>query len=234
MTGLVAEIGEWTPQPKARRKVPISIILLAIITAVCIIVPAGVTLLPLNAPIGAQDQPAPPGPTPGRHLVTLNVTNRADTPTSTFYIFEDYPAFAQVRAQYGATSGMLIHNCSGPPGVITLRENNSKIIETFLWQGNALIAMNSWHSWSYDRDGRLMQESWGWFENATMDWQAGTWRPSDGILVEHQVNQSLGDAQMDVLYFVPQPIPEFSMIIVPMTFIILIVLIARRRHAWQR
>lgn len=235
MTGLVADIGEWQP-PKKRRRPQVGIIVLAIITALCIIVPAGVTLMPLNAPIGAQDQPTPPptGYEPGRHLITLQMTMRADIPGGTYYMFEDFANFTQVRNQYGATLGMLIFNCSGPPGVITLRENNSKIIDSFHWKGQGLIAVGSWHSWSYDRDGRLMHESWGWMENATVDWVAGRWSPPAGIFVEHQSNQSLGDAQIDVLYFVPQPIPEFSAIIVPMIFIVLIVLIARRRHAWQR
>ncbi len=228
MTGMVAAIGEWRPQPNKSRRPPVKIILLALLTACCIIVPAAVTVLPLNMPIGAQDEPAPPGPIPGRHVITLNVTNRADTPTSTFYIFEDYPTFAQVRSQYGAVLGLLIHNCSGPAGVITLRENNSKVIDSFFWEGHALIAMGSWHSTGYDAHGKIMAESWGWMENATMDWLAGKWQPTDGILVEHQVNQSLGSAQLDILYFVPQPIPEFSAVIVSMTFIVLMVLIARR------
>jgi hypothetical protein len=118
--------------------------------------------------------------------------------------------------------------------VITVRENNSKIIESFFWKGQALIAMGSWHSWSYDRDGNLMQESWGWMENATMDWLAGRWSPAAGIFVEHQANQSVGSAQLDILYFVPQPIPEFSSVMVSMTFIVLMVLMTRRWRARQR
>jgi hypothetical protein len=232
MTGMVAGIGEWKAQPKKSRLPSFKMLLVTIIIAACVGVSAAVTTLP-SSPPAIEEQPTPPGPAPGRHVITLNVTNRADTPTSTFYIFEDFANFTQLRSQYGAAAGMLIHDCSGPPGMITLRENNSKIIDSFFWKGDALIAMNSWHSISYDAHGNVINESWGWFENATMDWLAGKWRPSDGILVEHQVNQSLGEAQMDVFYFVPQPIPEFTAIIVPITFIGLIVLIARRRRCQE-
>jgi hypothetical protein len=161
------------------------------------------------------------------------MTMRADIPGGTYYMFEDFANFTQVRNQYGATLGMLIFNCSGPPGVITVRENSSKIIDSFHWKGQALIAMGSWHSWSYDRDGKLMQESWGWMENATMDWLAGKWSPAAGIFVEHQSNQSVGSAQLDILYFVPQPIPEFSLLY-PIITIAALIVIGGRRRARQR
>jgi hypothetical protein len=229
LTGLVAEIGEWHPPVKQSRRLPLKIILLAIITASCIIVPTAATLLPLTAPIPTGDEPTPPtGNEPGRHLITLNMTMRAEIPGGTYYMFEDFANFTQVRSQYGATLGLLIFNCSGAPGVITLRENNSKIIDSFFWKGQALIAVGSWHSESWFR-GNKTSESWGWMENAAMDWLAGRWSPGAGIFVEHQPNQSLGTAQLDILYFVPQPIPEFALLYPIITITALIVIVGRRR-----
>jgi hypothetical protein len=233
MTGLVADIGEWKSQPKKSRSPSLPVIIFAVITALCIIVPAAATLLPLTAPHPTGDEPTPPtGNEPGRHLITLNMTMRAEIPGGTYYMFEDFANFTQVRNQYGAALGMLIFNCSGPPGVITVRENNSKIIDSFFWEGQALIAMGSWHSWSYDRDGSLMNESWGWMENAAMDWLAGKWSPAAGIFVEHQPNQSVGSAQLDILYFIPHPIPEFALLYPIITITALIVIVGRRR-AWR-
>jgi len=185
--------------------------------------------------VGSIEQPtveevSPPGESLGLHVISLNATSRMDTLTSTFYIFPDCPQFASLRERYGATLGLLIRDCSGPNSSMRIWENDQRMIDQFEYHGQSLIGVGSWHSWGYDKDGGLMSESWGWMENASVDWENGLWNSSEGLAVEHHENVSLGQAEIDIIYVVrDEVIPEFETIAFVILVMVAIIILWRPR-----
>jgi hypothetical protein len=168
---------------------------------------------------------------PGFHTFTLNASYQSNTSSSTFYDFPFNPSFYAMFDRYGGSLFLLIQNCSGPNELMTIWEGSArtKVVDKFFYRGQSLIALGAWHSWGYDPWGNLVQESWGWMENASMDWKAGIWQPTNGLTLQYQSNTILGQAKLSVLYTVPEPIPEFSLIGVTIVILIVVGLNSRRR-----
>ena len=163
---------------------------------------------------------------PGFHVLYSNATGRVDTPSMTVYTFSRDDALYEMFSKYSGGLGLTIAGCSGINGTMRVWEPNGRMVEEFLYHGQSLIALCGWHLYHY-LDGNLTSESWGSMENATMDWRAGVWEPTDGLMIERG-NQTLGAAVLAMSYIVPGVIPEFSMVIVVGATAVLMLLIRRR------
>ena len=163
---------------------------------------------------------------PGFHVLYSNATGRVDIPSMTVYTFSRDDALYEMFSKYSGSLGLTIGGCSGVNGTMRVWEPNGRMVEEFFYHGQPLIALCGWHLYHY-LDGDLTSESWGSMENATMDWRAGVWEPTDGLMIERG-NQTLGAAVLAMSYIVPGVIPEFSMALMVLGVMMVIVLIRRR------
>ncbi len=123
-----------------------------------------------------------------------------------------------------------VHTCSGENGSIEVW--NHRWIETFNFYGQTDVYLGYMH-YTYYLDWVYVWDWWGWFGNVTADYRAGLWTPSDGIEFRHSENQTFGNAVLVVLYVpsaIPDPIPEFSSVLIPVAAIGVVVMILIRRR----
>ncbi len=165
---------------------------------------------------------APPLPdvdeTPGFHAKTLPSNYRYNTGSSTLYLFPNDTAFNSMFEKYHGSLVLLIRNCSGTNGTMIMWEGTAtppaKTIDRFYYHGQQLVALTSWYSASYDKAGTMTNESWGWMQNATMDWRANIWNPTKGIGFTRVSTQTLGQtAELVLFYFVPDPVTPSPVLI---------------------
>ena len=159
--------------------------------------------LPVQAPIG-KSKTGGGSPAPGWYVDTADMNIRIDTPYFTIYTFRMTPPFWEMFFKYDGDLMLLIRNCSGPNGTISIQETNTaKAIQSFIYHGQSLIAVNGWeHIESFK--GVITSHTWGGMTIAAKDWKAGSWTPEKGILVTHTSAQHLGDAELSMGYIVPK------------------------------
>lgn len=146
---------------------------------------------------------------PGFHVLTLPSNHRYDSGSSTLYLFPYDEAFYTMFARYGGMLGLLINGCSGANGTMTAWEGTTnpppKTIDQFYYHGQTIVALGTQHSVGFDEHGNKTSETWDWMGNATTDWRASIWNPTKGIGFTRLSTQTLGSAELVLLYSVPLP-----------------------------
>ena len=177
-------------------------------------------------------------------VYALNDTERSSASTGTLFKFDsqDLPfrfeslMFGNFRedTEYSSSyyAGMgLLASADGSNATVTLREGNGNLIQEIAYHGQSLIALGGLESISRDKNGSVMDHSWGSMAIPAHDWKDGSWIPESGILIEHPANVSITKATIHLMVFEPTintDIPEFTPLYAVMVAAVLILLIRRR------
>lgn len=175
---------------------------------------AGIMVLSIlpgqSVSVGLADLPGVPSTfapdeRPGFHVMTVFADYRMDGYGWSFYRFTYNESFHRMFAEHDGMMAVLFRDCSGPNGTMRVVENmGPHQLLTFQYHGQTIVPIAGWHQWSGWRN-IIISESWGGSENLTMDWKAGIWNMTNGIVVYHQAEQVLGQVELSVLYVIPTP-----------------------------
>ena len=177
-------------------------------------------------------------------VYALNHTEMNSTSTGTLFRFDaqdlpfefgslrfgDFREDTEYSSRYYAGMGLLA-GADGSNATVTLREGNGNLIQEIAYHGQPLIALGGLESISRDKNGSVMDHSWGSMAIPARDWKDGSWIPESGILIEHPANVTITKATIHLMVFEPTSntdIPEFTPLYAIMVAAVLILMIRRR------
>ena len=177
-------------------------------------------------------------------VYALNHTERSSTSTGTLFRFDaqdlpfefgslrfgDFRKDTEYSSRYYAGMGLLA-SAVGSNATVTLREGNGNLIQETAYHGQSLIVLGGLVSISRDKNGSVMDHSWGSMAIPAHDWKDGSWIPESGILIEHPANVTIAKATIHLMVFEATSntdIPEFTPLYAIMVAAVLILLIRKR------
>jgi hypothetical protein len=232
-------------QPKLeKRRTPIgrglmvcTCILFAFVLA-ALIVPKALTIRSADS---RDVQSAPTDNSYEFRVYALNKTSMNVSEDGTYFSFEignlpfdlgslqfgDFRTDKNYTQSYFGGSGILV-SAYGGNATMSIRERAGKLISEVHYHGQDLIVLSGETKYCSYPSG----VTWNGTDAMVQDWRAGTWTPSDGILVEHPKNVTLSDAKFYVMVFEPAgsvQVPEFESFPVIALTILLVVYFGNRK-----